>query len=245
MPFWFGIILTVVGFFVRRHITETPLFAQERSKQLVVRNPLITVIRKSWKTILLVIGARLAENSCFYIFSVFILSYCTTQLKLSRTMVLNGVLIASSVEFIAIPLFGHLSDRIGRRTVYLFGIALLIAFAFPFFRMLDTKDTASIWIAIALLMGIAHAAMYAPQAAFFAESFGTNVRFSGLSIGYQLSAVVAGGLAPIIATSLLGVGHGRPGLIAVYLVAIGVISLISVFLMTETRGIDISEGALP
>jgi metabolite-proton symporter len=242
-PFWIGIILTAVGFFVRTHIAESPLFVQERAKQPTLANPIASVLRRNWRTILLVIGARLAENASFYVFSVFILSYATTRLGLARTMVLNGVLVASVVEFGAILFYGYLSDKIGRRLVYMFGTVCLIVLAFPFFRLLDSKDQMWIWLAIVLALGITHAAMYAPQAAFFTELFGTNVRFSGASIGYQLSAPLAGGLAPIIATWLLGLGHGQPRFISVYLVVIGAISFVSVFFLKETRESDISAAA--
>jgi MFS family permease len=164
-------------------------------------------------------GARLAENGVFYLYSVFMLVYVTEQLKLPRALVLNGMLLATVCELVAIPAFGALSDRIGRRPVYMGGALFSVLFAFPFFWLLDTQQPGLIGLAIVLGLALGHGAMYGPQASFFSELFGTRVRYSGASLGYQLASVFAGGLSPLIATSLLQWTGGKPWPIALYMMA--------------------------
>jgi MFS family permease len=186
-------------------------------------------------------GARLAENGVFYIYSVFVLVYVTEQLKLPRSVALNGVLLATVGELISIPAFGALSDRIGRRPVYMGGAAFSALFAFPFFWLLDTQHPTFLWLAIVLGLAVGHGAMYGPQASFFSELFGTRVRYSGVSLGYQLASVFAGGFSPLIATSLLQWSHGKPWPVAVYMMVMALITLVSVYLTTETRQDDLIE----
>jgi len=183
-------------------------------------------------------GARFAENACFYIFSVFVLSYATEQLGLQKGTVLAGVWIAAAFQIVAIPAFGMLSDRVGRRPVYLSGAIFLAVFAFPFFWLVETGIVTFVWLAIVLGM-IGHAAMYGPQAAFFSELFGTNVRYSGASIGYQLASPFAGGLAPLIATAMLKWSDGKSWPISIYLIATAALTIVSVWLAAETFDHDI------
>ena len=199
----------------------------EEAKHLVARG------------VLLAAGARVAENGGFYIYSAFVLTYVTQQVQVSRTTVLNGILFAALLELAAIPLFGALSDRLGRRPVYLFGAVFTALFAYPFFWMLDTGSTAMIWTALALAFVLSHAAMYAPQAAFLSELFGTRVRYSGASLGAQLASVVAGGMAPLVATEILRRGYGR-GALAVYLIIMATVTIVAVVAAAETheRGVE-------
>ena len=179
-------------------------------------------------------GARFAENGSFYIFTVFVLTYATAELGVSRTLILNGVLIASVLQFCIIPVYGHLSDVVGRRPVYLAGAVGLALFAFPFFWLVDTGS--SVAIVLAIVVGLCvQAAMYAPQAAFFSELFGTEVRYTGASIGYQLASPLAGGLAPLISTVLLERSGGKPWPVAVYMIVLSMITLVSVYLAAETH----------
>ncbi|HUG69382.1 MAG TPA: MFS transporter, partial [Pirellulaceae bacterium] len=183
-------------------------------------------------------GARFAENASFYIFSVFVISYATETLDLQKNTILIGIWLAAVVQFFAIPTFGHLSDHWGRRPVYLGGALFIILFAFPFFWLVNTQVNYLVWLAI--ILGLAgHSAMYGPQAAFFSELFGTNVRYTGASLGYQVASPLAGGLAPLIATQLLAVGNGDPSLVAVYMIATGIITLVAVYLAGETYQTDI------
>jgi metabolite-proton symporter len=234
VPFLLGIALLGVGMFIRLQIFESPLFAKIRDEKQQSGVPFFEVLRRYPRNVLLAMGARFAENSCFYVFTVFVLTYATERLRVERVSLLNAVLIASAVEFLTIPVFGILSDRIGRRPVYLGGAAALAAFAFPFFWMVDTADTTVTCLAIVIGL-IVHAAMYAPQAAFFSELFGTEVRYTGASIGYQLASPLAGGLAPLISMALLQGSEGRPWAVAVYLIILSLITLVSVWLAAETH----------
>ncbi len=243
IPFLLGIVLLAVGIFIRLRVMESPLFAQLQVKQDVSRLPILDVLRHYKKNVLLAMGARFAENACFYIFSVFVLSYATEQLGLAKSEVLMGVWIAAAFQLLAIPGFGILSDRVGRRPVYLSGALFLVCFAFPFFWLVETQVVVLVWLAIVLGM-IGHAAMYGPQAAFFSELFGTNVRYSGASIGYQLAAPFAGGLAPLIATGLLRWSGDASWPISIYLIATAMLTLTSITLATETFKHDIGGPEL-
>lgn len=196
--------------------------------------PIVTVLREHPGNVLIAMGARFAENAFFYIFTVLVLSYGTQQLGMTKTSLLNAVLIGSAVQLVVIPWFGALSDRVGRRPVYLGGAVFLMLFAMPFFWMLDTRSP--LIVALAVVLGlVGHSAMYGPQAAFFSELFSTRVRYSGASLGYQLASPLAGGLAPLIATKLLGWSGGSPWPVVVYLTFMSIITLVSVFLARETH----------
>jgi len=240
VPFLFGVVLLAIGMFIRVQIMESPLFARVQHKKDVSPLPILDVFRHYPRNVLLAMGARFAENASFYIFSVFVLSYATEHLGLERRTVLAGVWIAAAIQTVAIPAFGILSDRIGRRPVYLCGAVFLAAFAFPFFWLVETGTVTFVWLAIVLGM-MGHAAMYGPQAAFFSELFGTNVRYSGASIGYQLASPFAGGLAPMIATAMLEWSGGKSWPISLYLVATAALTIVSVWLAAETYDHDIGR----
>jgi MFS transporter, MHS family, shikimate and dehydroshikimate transport protein len=234
VPFLLGIALLAVGLFIRLQIFESPLFAKIREQKREAAVPFFAVLKRYRRNVLLAIGARMAENSSFYIFSVFVLSYGTEKLGLTRTEILNYILIASVVQFFTIPMFGLLSDVVGRRPVYLGGALALAAFAFPYFWLIDSGEPFRVALATVISMVIV-AAMYGPQAAFFSELFGTDVRYTGASIGYQLASPLAGGLAPMIAMWLLQQSGDRSWPIAVYLIGLAAITLVSVWLAAETH----------
>ena len=173
------------------------------------------------------------ENGAFYIYSVFVLTYATQHVKMPQQVVLNGILIGAGLELLAIPFFGAMSDRFGRRPVYLFGAIATALWAYPLFRLLDTASPPLVWLALIVAFVFSHAAMYGPQAAFLSEMFGTRVRYSGASLGAQLAAVLAGGTSPFIATLLLA-SYG-PSALSLYVVAMALVTIVAVVLASETH----------
>jgi len=242
VPFLLGIGLLGVGLFIRLQIYESPLFTKVRDRKQQAAVPFFEVLRRYRRNVLLAIGARMAENGGFYVFSVFVLTYATSNLGLPRTVTLNCLLIATVLQFLAIPVFGMLSDVVGRRPVYLAGAMALALFAFPFFWMVETRSPVWIGVAISIAL-VSQSAMYAPQAAFFSELFGTDVRYTGASIGYQLSSPLSGGLAPLICVWLLQRADGRTAGIAVYLIILSAITIVSVWLAAETHRAHLDDPA--
>jgi MHS family shikimate/dehydroshikimate transporter-like MFS transporter len=234
IPFLLGILLTGIGFFIRMQVLESPVFEQSKKEKPLPTMPVLEVLKTHPGNVLLAMGARLAENAFFYIFTVWVLTYVTEKHGLPKSTPLNGVLLGSAIQLVTIPLFGAISDRVGRRPVYLAGAFFLVLLAFPFFWLVDTQNTWWVWAAIILGM-IGHSAMYGPQAAFFSELFGTRTRYTGTSLGYQLASPLAGGLAPLIATALLKWSGNEPWPIAVYLIVMGAITITCVFIAAETN----------
>ena len=204
--------------------------------------PIIDVLRSSWKTVLLAAGAFFVTNGAFYIYVTFIVSYGEKVLKVPSSTMLTGVLIGAVAMGVTIPAAGALSDRLGRLPVYLTGAAFVGLMAFPVFWLIDTRSP--VLIALALAIGIGGIGiMYGPQAAFFSELFGANVRYSGASLGYQITAIFAGGLAPFIATALLAQFNNASWPIALYIVGMAVITLVCTYLAGETRTAATAEPA--
>jgi metabolite-proton symporter len=241
IPFLFGLVPTLVGLFIRLRIIESPLFAKALAEKPPPRVPILEAIRQHPRSMLLAMGARMAENSCYYIFTVFSLSYAKQVMGLDPRVALIGVLIGGSVHLFATVLFGGLSDRIGRRPVYLGGALGLAVFAFPFFWLIRKGTDAGVWAAIAIGM-VTHAAMYGPQAAFLSELFGTRVRYSGASLGYQLAAPLSGGLAPLIAAAMLKWTDNATWPVSLYLIGMAAITVVSVCLAAETSRRTLEEN---
>jgi MFS family permease len=196
--------------------------------------PILDAIRMHPKNILLAMGARFAENGFFYIYATFTLAYATQALGMNRQDILNGVLLAAAIEVFTIPAFGALSDRLGRRPVYIFGAIFLAVMSFPLFMLLGTKNPQLGWIAI-VLGPVGHAAMYGPQASFFSELFGTKVRYSGVSLGYNLASIFAGALSPLIAIGLMTAYKPETWPISIYMIGLALITIVSVYFAAETR----------
>jgi MFS transporter, MHS family, shikimate and dehydroshikimate transport protein len=243
VPFLLGIVLMLVGFLIRMHVEESPLFrAAQRQKTPKKEWPLFEAIRSSPRSLIVILGARIAENSCSYVLTVFLLSYATEQLGHARSAVLHAIMTASALGIISIPLLGAVSDRVGRRAVYLCGAALMAFSAFPFFWLLENRQLWSVYVVLIGGFSVGVCAMFAPQAAFFSELFPTNVRYSGASASYQLAAAFGGGLAPMIATQLLQASGGKTWSISLYLVVLSVIGATAVFLARETSRNDLTTG---
>ena len=240
VPFLLGIVLLAVGMFIRFQVFESPLFAESQKKNDVSPMPILEVFSKYRRSVFLAIGARFAENVCFYIFTVFVLTYATDYLQLPKQTILNGIWIAAAVQIVVIPLSGILSDRVGRRPVYLAGAVFMFVFAFPFFWLIETQQTLLIWLSIVLAL-VGHSLMYGPQAAFLSELFGTRVRYSGASVGYQLASPRAGGIAPMIAAALVEWSGGASWPVSVYMMIAAIVTLLSIILATETAHSDISD----
>ncbi|MGV7215652.1 MFS transporter [Bradyrhizobium sp. UFLA05-112] len=238
VPFALSLILVGVGLYIRLGILETPVFSRLVAERKVERTPMLQVIKEHPKEILLSAFARMAEQAPFYIFTAFVFAYGVKTLNVSRDFLLTAVLCASVVSFVSIPLFGHLSDRIGRKNMYMIGAAVTGVFGFIYFRMLDTGSEPVIFLAIILSL-IPHDMMYGPQAALIAESFTGRLRYSGASLGYQLASVIAGGPAPLIAAWLFGTFESATA-IAAYIALCAVISLIATAAMTDYTGKNIS-----
>jgi metabolite-proton symporter len=238
VPFFLSIVLIGIGLWIRLGILETPVFRQLLEDKKIERAPIIEVFRKQPREILLSALLRVSEQAPFYIFTAFIFAYGVGTLRMSRELILSAVLVASCVSFITIPLAGHISDRIGRRKMYLIGAAVTGLFGFVYFGMLDTAIPAAVFLAIVLSL-IPHDLQYGPQAALIAEAFTPRLRYSGASLGYQLASIIAGGPAPLIATALFATYHTGYA-IAVYIAACAVVSLIATALMPDYTGKDIS-----
>jgi metabolite-proton symporter len=233
VPFLLSALLVIVGLMIRVRILETPAFTKVKEESREARQPILEVLRTYPKQVLLAMGARFGENGAFYIYSVFVLTYATQHVKMSQQVVLNAMLIGAGLELIAIPFFGAMSDRFGRRPVYLFGAIATAVWAYPLFKLLDTGSPPLVGLALIVAFVFSHAAMYGPQAAFFSELFGTRVRYSGASLGAQLAAVLAGGTSPFIATLLLA-NYGTNAL-TLYVIFMAAVTIVAVILASETH----------
>jgi metabolite-proton symporter len=239
VPFLLSGLLVLVGLWIRMTIAESPLFQEVAQQDTKAKAPIIDVLRHHRRNVLLAIGARIGVDVAFYTFVLFITTYITTYLKLPRSYALNAVLIAAGVQVILIPAFGSLSDRWGRRPVYLVGAVGAAIWVFVFFALLDTRRFPLILLAAVVAL-IFHAAMYGPQAAFIAEMFPTKVRYTGASMGYQLAGILGGALAPIISVALLDRYNTSLG-VSLYVVAVLVLTTLCVLLASETSGNDLHD----
>ena len=237
IPFLFSIVLIGVGLYVRTGILETPVFASLATAGRLEQAPVSEVLRRHRREIALTALCRMAEQGPFTLFSAFVYVYGTDTLHVPRNFLLAAVLTASAASFVFIPLFGHLSDLLGRKRVYLAGAVLTGVYGFVYFRLLDTREPTIVFAAIALSL-IPHDMLYGPQAALIAESFPARLRYSGASLGYQLSSLIAGGPAPLIAAWLLGRYHSGTA-IAAYILACSVVTLISTAFLDDYTNKDI------
>ena len=238
IPFLFSAVLVVVGWYIRNRVAESPMFQKALEEaETPPKLPAMEVLRERPKALVLGAGLRVGENISYYILTVFSLTYLVDVSHESRGLALNALLIGAAVQFFAIPLFALLSDRIGRRPVYAFGAFGLAAWCFIMFGLLGSGDNVS--IVLALVVGLVlHGAMYGPQAAFITELFPTRIRYSGVSLAYQLTSIVAGSLAPIIALSLYK-QYDSATPVAIYVGVACLISGVSALLARETRGLEL------
>jgi len=240
LPFLFSIVLVFVGLWIRLRIHESPKFVEMKEAGVEAKLPIVQVFKQYPKEIFQAVGMRMAENGAFYIISTFVLTYVASQLKMPSSNAQIGVLIGSALSIPALLIWAALSDRIGRRKVYMFGALFVLVFAFPFFLLMNTGSPILVGVAVVLAMVLGHSAMYGPQAAYFAELFGTEVRYTGASLGTQISSVLAGGLSPLIATALLA-AFGWTA-VAWYMVGLAVITVVALITTKETYKSNMNES---
>jgi MFS transporter, MHS family, shikimate and dehydroshikimate transport protein len=243
VPFLISILLVGVGLYIRLRIFETPAFSQVKESG-TARLPMVEVLKNDLRKVLIGAGIVFVTIGGFYVVVTFSLSYGTETLGIPRGVMLVGVIIAAISELITIPIFASLSDRVGRRPVCVWSAAGAALLAFPFFWALGTEVTVVIWLAF-LVYAAVLGGVYGPAAAFIAEQFETRRRYSGASLAYQLSGVLSGAFAPLIASALLVVAGGSIWLVALYLAGLSLVSLVSAYLATETYRADIYEGVRP
>ncbi len=239
--FLVSVVLVIIGLYIRLQILETPAFTRVREAQEEARVPFTELLRTQPKELLLGMGARWIEGLVFNAYGVFIISYVTDQLGLSRGTGLTGVMIAAAFGLVLVPIYGLLSDRLGRRVVYSAGAALFGLFVFPSFLLINTRESVLIWLSIVVALGLIYPAIYAPLAAFWSELFDTRVRYTGVGSVYQFSGILASGLTPSIATLLLGFAGGAPWLFVGYMIVVTFISLAAVYFSPETFRRDITQ----
>ena len=241
LPFLASAVLIGVGLFVRLRLVETPAFARVKQESAVSRIPLADVILRQPRTFLIAVGLKVSEVAWVYVLTVFSIVYATGTLGLPRRLILDAILWAAVLEFATMPFFGWLSDKVGRRPLYLGGAAVSAVCAFLVFGLLDTRDPTIIVATIAVAMSLTHASMFGPQGAFMPELFGTRVRYSGASLGCQVAAAISGGFSPIIASSLLA-WTGATWPISLYLVGLAVVTFAATLAARETRDLDIARA---
>jgi MFS family permease len=239
IPFLISIVMVGVGLWIRLGILETPVFQKVIDEERIERVPVLEVLKRQPKEVVLTALLRLPEQAPGYLFGAFVFTYGTTVLGASRNFLLIGVLVQAVLGFLWVTVAGHLSDRIGRKRMYIIGCVFVGVFGFIYFAMLNSQVTALIFIAVAL-SGLPIMTMYGPEAALIAESFSPRLRYSGCSLGYQLASVIAGGPSPFIATALLAAYHSSFP-IALYILGCAVIGITATTLLTDYTNKDISE----
>jgi MFS transporter, MHS family, shikimate and dehydroshikimate transport protein len=238
IPFLLSAFLIAIGLFIRARIKETPTFAAMKEAGAKAKLPVKDAFGSHWRTIAMTVGLYVSAGIPFYIVTVLVLSYGSKELGIPKGVLLTGMLLAALLEAAAVPYFGRLSDKLGRRPVFIASAAFALVLAFPFFWMLATGINAVVWLAIALALALAHAGMYGPTAAMYAELFPPAVRYTGTSVGYQLGGVVAG-FVPLTAASLVSWAGGASWPIATIWAVAALVGLVCAVIVRETRGTDL------
>ncbi|GII96484.1 MFS transporter [Sinosporangium siamense] len=241
IPFLASVVLIGIGMFIRLKVVESPVFAAAAQRSELVRHPTLLVLRRHGKGIALAGGTFIAGNALGYLYMVYVLSYGSRVLELDRVVLLVAILAGAVLQLVLLPVFGALSDRIGRRLVYTWGTAACLLWSFAFFPLIDMRSSAGVAVAVVVMAGLL-APTFAAQSALFAELFPTPVRYSGSSLAYQMGAVLGGGLAPMVATALHGSG-GSSVLVIAYMVGLCVVSLGCVLAIAETSGRTLTAPA--
>lgn len=235
VPFILSAVLVFLGLWIRKSLDETPSFKEAKESGNIAKVPLFDTFRYHWRSVLIAVGAKIVETGPFYIFSTFVIAYTTTYLSFDRLTALNAVTIGTLVATLMIPLMGMLSDKVGRKPVFIFGTIGMMLFAFPYFYLLSLGSTLWLFVATVVALGIFWAPVTAVLGTMFSEIFSANVRYTGVTVGYQIGAAVAGGTAPLLATFLLSTFNNSTVPISLYIILAGIISVIAVLATRETR----------
>ncbi|MGM0778909.1 MAG: MFS transporter [Bacillota bacterium] len=241
VPFILSALLVFFGLWIRKGIDETPSFKKAQEKGEIAKIPFVETMRSHWKEVLIAVGAKVVETAPFYIFGTFIVSYATTQLGFSRTVTLNAVTIATIITTILIPIMGKLSDKIGRKKLYVGGTVLMMLYAFPYFWLLHQGSAVLLVVATILGLGIIWAPITAVLGTMFSEIFKSNVRYTGITLGYQIGAALAGGTAPLVATALLNAYDNSYVPVALYIMLAAAISLIAIASVRDRSNQDLDS----
>lgn len=241
IPFLFSAFLVIFGMWIRKGIDETPSFKEVKESGEIPKIPLVDTMRHHWREVLIAIGAKVVETAPFYIFSTFIVSYGTSNLGFSNTQVLVTVMIATIITTVLIPIMGSLSDRIGRKKVYVYGTLAMVLYAFPYFWLLEQKSMLTLILATVIGLGVIWAPITAVLGTMFSEIFAAKVRYTGVTLGYQIGAAVAGGTAPLVATALLLEFDNSYIPIAIYIIFTGLISLIAIWAVKDRRDQELDD----
>ena len=234
VPFLLSVVLVAIGAFVRARLPETPVFQITRARGEIVRSPFFEMILRNPRSFLIATGLKLSEVSWVYMLTVFAVLYATGNLGISKSLMLNAIMLGALLELVTIPLFGHLSDVFGRRSLYFAGVAFTVVFAFPLFWLLDMGTPAVVVLTVIVALNLGHGLMFAPESTYFPELFGAHVRYSGASFGFQVAAAIGGGIAPLIATALTSRTGGTAG-VSIMLILLAMITLAATLFARETR----------
>ena len=233
VPFILSALLVIFGLWIRKGIDETPEFKKVQESGEIPKLPIVETLKYYWREVLITIGAKVVETAPFYIFSTFVVSYATSNLGFTRTATLGAVMIATVVTTILIPVMGNLSDKVGRKKVYAVGTVAMALFAFPYFWMLQQGSVVLLVIATVIALGVIWAPITAVLGTMFSEIFDAKVRYTGVTLGYQVGAAVAGGTAPLVATALLAKFDNSYVPVAIYIIFTALISLVSIWAVKD------------
>jgi MFS family permease len=244
IPFLLSIVALGIGLYIRTHVQESPIFASLKESGRSSRTPFLDILRRGKRPVLMAAGTRAGEAVLAWIVIAFLLSYATRTLGFSSQTVLYGILTTSGLAMITFPIFGAISDRVGRRAVFLFGAGTTAIFAFPFFWLIDSGSPALFYIAVVFGYAVSVSAMYALEPVFFSEAFDTSVRFSGISTGFNIGGVI-GGVTPMIGTSLVALAGGKSWALSIFIMVAGLITVVCVCMISERAGQSLADDVLP
>ncbi|WP_257348697.1 MFS transporter [Pseudalkalibacillus decolorationis] len=244
LPFIFSALLVIFGLWIRKGIDETPEFKKVQESGDIPKLPIVDTLKYHWREVLIAIGAKVVETAPFYIFSTFVVSYATTNLGFSRTSTLTAVMVATVVTTILIPVMGNLSDKVGRKKLYIAGTIGMALFAFPYFWMIQHGSVALLIIVTVIGLGIIWSPITAVLGTMFAEIFDAKVRYTGISLGYQIGAAVAGGTAPLVATALLARFDNSYIPVALYIIFTALISLVAIWAVKDRNNQQLDRNVI-